>query len=138
MTKEEKLNELGYRYDECLELYIKQTNVESEQIFGAYKFLRIIALNGKHRDFWVDTFCTVSFTDMDTINEYYDVLRNEYYATKKEFESLKNLEPSPKERLNDFIYEIINCEDDDVSIEELASYKRLLKDLEELEGRRRE
>lgn len=136
MTKEEKLNELGYRYDECIDYYTKEIIIESEQVFGAYKILRAIRLNGKHLDFWVKSLSTISFANMDTINEFYNVLRNEYYDIKKDFESLKGLEPSPKERLDDFAYEITNCEDDDVSIEELASYKSLLKDLEELERRR--
>lgn len=136
MTKEEKLNELGYRYDEHFDFYVKDTHIESKQVFGAYKILRTISLNGKYSNFWVKPLCTPSLINMDTINEFYNVLRNEYYDTKKEFESLKGLEPSPKERLDDFVYEIINCEDDDVLIEELASYKRLLKDLEELERRR--
>ena len=133
MTTKEKLNELGYQYNVRIDVYTKEIPVESEQVFGTYKILRTISLDGrKYPVFWVKPLHTISFNDMDTINEFYNVLRNEYYATKKDFESLKGLEPSSKERLDDFIYEINNCEDDDVSIEELASYKRLLKDLEVL------
>lgn len=38
-----------------------------------------------------------------------------------------------RERLEEFIYEIINCGDDEVSPQELACYKSLLKDLEAFE-----
>ena len=138
MTIEEKLNELGYKYSKFIGCYIKETTVRSEKTSGDYSFLRSIGLtNDRPLTFTIEPYNTILFTNMDIINEFYNVLRNEYYDTKKEFESLKSLELSPKERLDDFTYEIINCEDDDVSIEELASYKRLLKDLEELERRRK-
>lgn len=38
----------------------------------------------------------------------------------------------PRERLDEFIYEVINCGDDEVLPQELACYKSLLKDLEVL------
>ena len=133
MTIAEKLKELGYRFDNYIDFYVKDTSVNGEQLSETYNFHRCIRVqDGKLLNFDVMPAYIMSFKDMDTINEYYDMLRNEYYDTKKEFESLKGLEPSPKEILNDFIYEIINCEDDDVSFEELASYKKLLKDLEVL------
>ena len=38
-----------------------------------------------------------------------------------------------KDRLDEFIYEVINTSDDEVDIKECASYKSLVRDLEVLE-----
>ena len=134
MTTKEKLNELGYRYNEYGDFYTKITHIESKQVFGTYSILRTISFNGKRPDFWVEPFYTISLTNMDTINEFYNVLRNEYYDTKKDFESLK--EKTPKEKLDNFVERVLITKDV-IYPQELDIYKYLLKDLEELERRRK-
>lgn len=62
------------------------------------------------------------------------------WTTEEVYEEVKNVidylnkyeQKSPASRLDDFVYEALNCGDDEVDIKECYSYKSLVRDLEVL------
>ena len=135
MTKEEKLKELGYctKYgneeDTCCS-YVRKSCKDS----GICSV--IIVKNNKPFSYYIDIGEFVKFQNIDTINKFADFIKEELEKVKKDFESLK--EKTPKERVEEFLQECeLYEEETNGSAEELPCYKTLIRDLEELERRRK-